>query len=318
VDLQSDGQNCGTCGHSCLGGACNGGKCQAAQIYNGSDILPATFALDSAYLYFKHDKGNNVTVVARMPKGGGQIIDLTSVDEGAERVAVFAGKLYWAQGDTVQGCTAPSCSSPFTIMNQPQAALVTTNSDGTGLFWLRRGANFTADVMSNPTSPSAQGTIDNNPIFGGLCAVGTSAYVSADNTISRASGAGPATPVGDNGALLAANSRAVYRDGVLGGGTTPAVMQYAVSAIGSSQTATEVGHYNGATNLLAIAADETNTYWLVVAQGATRLVRCSVSGCGGSPTEIGSVPGSPSQAWLVLDVDAYYWATSDGVFRLAK
>jgi hypothetical protein len=324
VDLQTDGQNCGMCGHSCLGGTCDAGKCQAAQIYNGSDILPTTLALDSNYLYFKRDKGNGVSVVARTPKGGGQIIDLTSLDEGNERVAVVGGKLYWAKDDTLKGCSVPTCSSPFTIMNQTQAALAVTNTEGTQLFWLRRetGNNaFLGDVMTNPSNPTVIGTMDNNPIFLALSAVGSVAYVHADSNVSRASGGtGPVTVIDSNGAsTLTANSRYVFVTSS-DGAATPTLVQlrYSVAAIGTPQTPFEAGRYADFSSLYSVQADENNTYWLVGARGATRLLRCSVNGCGASPTELASVPGMPIEGWMVIDVDAFYWATSNGTFRLAR
>src|SRR6185369_496889 len=118
---------CGQCGHSCLGGTCSGGKCQAVQIYKGKDFLPESFTLDSTYIYFKRSKPGDVIVLARMTKDSGQLTDLTSVDEGHERVALVNGVLYWAKGDVVKGCSAPSCSTPVVIPNQIEAHKATAN-----------------------------------------------------------------------------------------------------------------------------------------------------------------------------------------------
>jgi hypothetical protein len=118
VDKKSDAGNCGTCGHSCLGGVCSDGTCKAVQIYKGADFLPNTFALDANYIYFKRQKPGDISVLARMPKAGGEVLDLTSVDEGSSRVAVAGGKIYWGRGAAVEACTAPSCSGRFYIPSQ--------------------------------------------------------------------------------------------------------------------------------------------------------------------------------------------------------
>ena len=53
VDLQTDGNNCGTCGHSCQGGTCSGGKCQVVVVAKNLDSTTGIIGLDSQYLYYK-------------------------------------------------------------------------------------------------------------------------------------------------------------------------------------------------------------------------------------------------------------------------
>jgi hypothetical protein len=48
--LLDDPANCGACGHSCLGGACKGGKCEPFQLASASQ--PSGLAVDKTHVYF--------------------------------------------------------------------------------------------------------------------------------------------------------------------------------------------------------------------------------------------------------------------------
>jgi hypothetical protein len=192
---------------------------------------------------------------------------------------------------------------------------------------VRYGFNATdlfGDVLSNPPTPTIQATIGNNPIFLGMAALGDYAYVIADNTIYRVSGTSPGlATVGDARWGVAVNSHDLYvlddvNDSQASG---VAVLRYSLSAVGTSQTAVELGRsvqsFNG---YFGLVADEKDTYWLIGSgdQTALRLLRCSTSGCGTTPTELASVHVEFPDGWLVMDTVALYWATQEGVYRIAK
>src|SRR5688572_2029032 len=46
-DTSGDSKHCGTCGHSCLGGACAKGRCQPITLATSAD-LPSALAIDEA------------------------------------------------------------------------------------------------------------------------------------------------------------------------------------------------------------------------------------------------------------------------------
>jgi hypothetical protein len=49
----TDANNCGSCGHSCLGGTCAAGKCQPATIVTGVGDNPVVLGVDTQYVYYR-------------------------------------------------------------------------------------------------------------------------------------------------------------------------------------------------------------------------------------------------------------------------
>jgi hypothetical protein len=60
----SDGTNCGSCGHDCLGEACVDGACQAAMLIHASNTI-ADIALDATDVYFTAPDAGQVMVVSK-------------------------------------------------------------------------------------------------------------------------------------------------------------------------------------------------------------------------------------------------------------
>jgi hypothetical protein len=299
-----------------------------SQLYGGSDALPKTLAVDSNYVYFKRTKSAGVNVLSRIPKAGGQPTDLTSVDEGEDGVALANGVLYWAKGDLIKACSAPSCSAPSSIPNQRSASYVTANAEHTRLFWARVATDAAfGDVMTNPTAPTIQGTISNGPIFLEMTALGSYAYVHADNTIYRVSGGTPdIVPVGDGFWGLAANSKSVFAlYDPNGAGGQVILKKYSVAGIGTPQVASEIGQYSSYDGKFGLVADESYTYWLIgsKAENALRLLRCSTGGCANAPSElayvrVGTLDRNNSDNWLTMDGEAIYWGSPSGIFKIAR
>ena len=52
TDLQSDSNNCGTCGHDCVGGACTSAACQPVAVTGALSTPPQVFGVDSQYVYY--------------------------------------------------------------------------------------------------------------------------------------------------------------------------------------------------------------------------------------------------------------------------
>jgi hypothetical protein len=57
TDLKSDQKNCGSCGHDCLGGTCNDGKCQPFVIATGQ-TQPSHLVIDNGVAYWTNQVGS--------------------------------------------------------------------------------------------------------------------------------------------------------------------------------------------------------------------------------------------------------------------
>jgi hypothetical protein len=93
VDLNTDGKNCGKCGHDCLGGTCAGGQCQPVLIarYTGN---PEIIYVGREYVYATTDIG----YVGRANKDGS---DLRPFAMPGFASSVFGGTLVAEDGDRV-------------------------------------------------------------------------------------------------------------------------------------------------------------------------------------------------------------------------
>ncbi len=78
ADLQSDGAHCGACGHSCLGGACAGGKCGPVALAQGLE-RPRALSLAGEHVYF--------AAAGLSPEGGGVFRIGKTAGQQAELVA---------------------------------------------------------------------------------------------------------------------------------------------------------------------------------------------------------------------------------------
>jgi hypothetical protein len=91
VDLSSSPQNCGACGHDCLGGACVSHACQPVVLTSGQD-LPTGIAVDETNVYWVNYFGGTVVTI---PKGGGAPVILAEKQDSPRAVAVDATHVYW-------------------------------------------------------------------------------------------------------------------------------------------------------------------------------------------------------------------------------
>ena len=121
-DTTQDKDNCGRCGHSCLGGDCAGGKCQPVAIAPGQGQI-SDVVIDATYVYFSSISGD---IVGRVAKTGGVVKTLASAPavHVAKRVRVNATHVYWANDDfgpgTVSRCPITGCTGSPTVLANPE------------------------------------------------------------------------------------------------------------------------------------------------------------------------------------------------------
>lgn len=146
-DLTSDPEHCGTCGHSCLGGACMSSRCQALMLADGQES-PLHVAANEDYVYWTIF--TNPGEIRRMDR----LTEVTTVIASnlarPSYLTVTATHLYWSEydGDRVVRAALDG-TSPQEIVAAPTAnqafGLVI---DGSTVYWNHGGA--TGSLQSQP------------------------------------------------------------------------------------------------------------------------------------------------------------------------
>src|SRR5262249_54432682 len=90
-DTTSDPENCGKCGHSCLGGQCVQAACSPVVIVTGA-IQPRAVAVDSTYVYWA-EAGNGNIRRAFLDGGSPQTVATTGGTVTA--IAVDPDRVFW-------------------------------------------------------------------------------------------------------------------------------------------------------------------------------------------------------------------------------
>ena len=91
TDLGNDGENCGSCGHSCLGGDCVEGKCFPVEVAKTSGN-PFSIATDGNYVFWVQGDG----VVGRHDLKSGESKTIASAPGNPRMLALSATSVYWA------------------------------------------------------------------------------------------------------------------------------------------------------------------------------------------------------------------------------
>ena len=109
ADLMTDPLQCGSCGHSCLGGPCVAGACQAfrlATISAPSGSAPTALALDASNVYAAVNPSDSEPGgMFAMPRAGGTPTMLTDKNQIVTALAVTSSMLYWAQYEPLSPTT---------------------------------------------------------------------------------------------------------------------------------------------------------------------------------------------------------------------
>lgn len=98
VDVTNHAENCGACGHSCLGGACNAGLCPVTDVVTGANATTLV-EVDSTHIFYAA-AGD----LLAQPKAGGSPFKLNQTVNGlafgANRLTLDTSHLYWSCGFT--------------------------------------------------------------------------------------------------------------------------------------------------------------------------------------------------------------------------
>lgn len=145
----NDPDNCGVCGRSCGGGACQAGVCQPLLLAT-KRLSPADIAVRAGYVYWA-EQGTATNAgkdgrVARSPivcaQAGGCATDLADAGASLSGIAVNAEHVYVTQGTLSTGAVRRVAFAGGTLEtfapNEPGARRIAL--DSTSAFWVNAGS----------------------------------------------------------------------------------------------------------------------------------------------------------------------------------
>lgn len=174
----TDDDNCGRCGHACLGGHCSNGKCSAVTVCTAPENV-STLAVDSQNVYWGSSNGASLHV-GSCPLG--------DVDAGANSLyaaasdipstmAVGGGTLFWAE-KTSLGVYSIPVDGGTELTLAPTAAPAQVLVDNGNLYW--------CDVSSNSTvytCPLSGGCPSANPVTSSIASGVQSIFILGSSTL---------------------------------------------------------------------------------------------------------------------------------------
>jgi hypothetical protein len=148
-DVSSDPENCGRCGHDCLGGACMGGACQPFAIATNVD-LPEEILLVGGEIYYGAISQTMGSVGVVPATGGGA---KTLAAAYPLRLAVGGGNVVWT--NTSVGDVAVGGGTPNPIFSPPGATfsdIVATSTHAIAGFRGQEGGTIEAIPFDGGTA----------------------------------------------------------------------------------------------------------------------------------------------------------------------
>jgi len=300
IDFQTDPQNCGTCGHDCLGGACEQGAClpfvlstegtepasvevDASHVYwaAGSSIFRVSkqggasqrvaddlwnlsdIEVDGTTVFYVTDADMEATDVGAVPTEGGSPT-LLGKAEGPDGMAVDEGYIYWASR-YLGVYRMPKAGGAAEQLDSTTSLAVRIAIDTTSVYWFLHDTGVHGDAIG----------LIKTPIGGGF---GTALVEPTGYPID-----------------VAADGQHVFLSWRPQYGGDPNVIAQVPVAGGSVVTLDTPSDYPG---LLALDAD--NVYY-TVADGTVRRVAKG----GGSVEVLASGQGTPTS--ITVDDAAVYW-----------
>jgi hypothetical protein len=292
ADLSSDPQSCGRCAHDCLGGVCEGGRCQPTTLVQIR--FSRGVASDDSYVYVLAQNG-----ITRIDKATNLEKGVIVNDPLAQALAVDDASVYWL--DEVDAGT-----------DDAGAALgVTINSaakDGGGAMQLAFDPIHQYYIMGIAASGGVLYWTD----------PGTGTYPTPDGRIRTCALHACAAP--STFADQVAQPIAIAADGpvVAWVGTSPGTSLNAMTLC-----AADGGCGPIASPLPDLAPVALSTGTVFVAQSSPdggRLFSCPVSGCGTSPTELAHDLNWQNLLGIAADPAAIYFVDfyTGYLYRLAR
>lgn len=166
IPLVTNGDHCGACGHSCMGGTCTNGRC-AAETVVGNRNRPAGIVVDNTNVYWT-DLWDNT--LYRAPKSGGPPATIATGGVIGP-LAIDGSTLYYPTGAAIRRIGTDGTGGQ-TVVAAESYVVSDLALDATRVFWLRlgtwSGSNYNGDgqVMRAPLgggSPTPLASNQNRP-----------------------------------------------------------------------------------------------------------------------------------------------------------
>lgn len=137
VDLDTDADHCGRCGHNCNGGTCANGRCQPVLVSSGNGFSPGgALALGPSHAFFVNTIEGRVRAV---PLAGGTPFTVADVP-GVFALAARGDDVYFATwreqapGTDIVG-RASLASGPEAEIARDHEAITSISVDASGAYW---------------------------------------------------------------------------------------------------------------------------------------------------------------------------------------
>jgi hypothetical protein len=284
VDLSNDPQHCGTCGHDCLGGLCENGRCRPIVLATGQ-ASPTGLVVDGDRVYWSNYGSGALGAgsIRSVPKTGGVISLVATGLDGPTALAASDTSLFWTTGNAGNVQTTP-----------------------------KAGGNI-VNIAIGMNTP-----------FGIAFGAGTVFFGSSSGSViySVSDTGGPVTTLATNQVNplgLGFDGEWIYWANGHFGNPNSTVMRLRLDGTSAPQV-----FASNQTRPTAIAFDDTHVYWTVWAgNGADAIRRCPKSGCVGAPqTVVGGLQlsGGSNATCITIDETHLYWTgqASASVHRIPK
>lgn len=292
-DTQSDPDNCGACGHSCFGGACKAGQCQAIELAAVTSEIDQ-IAFDGDDIYFNDFNAKTVSR-CHLPgcTGGPSTLVTGSTGRNTQFVtglAVDGTHLYWTEWSNSVGhvlkCTLPACK------DEPVDMVAYGTADG--------------ESISRPISvviDSANAYWLDNRVCS--CSLGCAGAALDQLTPYQASNGLPTGLVRQDSRLYWLTADASPSNG------SGSIQSCALPGCAGGPQVVAAGLVNP--NGLTVTADAV--YWTSATypdDGEGKVLRCGLPDCPGGPTIVQSHVQRPISTAVAKNL--LLWGASDGVY----
>jgi hypothetical protein len=339
ADLMTSAQNCGRCGHDCVGGSCDAGTCEAVTF--AKDVSPDSVAVDSDNVYWSTYATGTVRACPRIGCDAGVTTFVISQEYLAD-IAADGTNVYWATFQNYDGGVGHVNTCPRTGCDGGVAAKLVSGAQPagflSGIAYDKGSGDLFFGVINNGIYKCATSGCNDSPTVVASLGPGFFAWVALDSTNAywgdtaniwacNKSGCGtPTIPLNNN--QIYVTDVATYGGNLYwtdrGNSETDGriVTCSAVNCLSPTTLAQD------RTQPIALAVDASGIYWLehgttakAFADGV--VAHCPLGGCGAGPTVLAprDDDNTALHERIALDDVSVFWTqgwSNGSVQRVAK